>query len=163
MGNNIIKLLESVSLDAKKTRQIIEENNLKGITHLLVYSFVFELCGGDEHKMQVLLNSVIELFIDRPKIHNNWQTGLPKQSGDYVALTKHGDMMTVHFSKKYQLFNARDEEDEYFTKIYAFDEDVVVKWMSLEEFKKYMLGDKDDSQRSWFWRKNRMHILLINS
>ncbi len=124
MGNNIIKLLESVSLDAKKTKQILEENNMKGITHLLVYSFVYELCDGDEHKIQVLLNSVIELFTDDTSIHKKWRIDLPTEAGMYVVLTSDRTIMKAYFHK---ITN-------------SFDVKGVVGWMTLSEFKKLNIG-----------------------
>lgn len=101
---------------------------------ILLHAFALGLAGGDVDIADNLLNHNRQVL---------WQTGLPKESGDYVVLTNHRNIITVHFSKKYQLFNARDEEDECFTKRYAFSKDVVVKWMRKEDFITYMLGDKE--------------------
>ena len=120
MRNNIMQLLESVSSDGKKTKRIIEENNIKRIEHLLVYSFVFELCGGDEHKMQVIFNSVIELFTDHTSIHKKWRIDLPKEVGMYVVLTSDRTILKSYFCK---IAN-------------SFDVKGVVGWMTLDEFKK---------------------------
>ena len=106
---------------------------------ILLHTFALGLADGDVNIADNLLNHNRQVL---------WQTGLPKESGDYVALTNKRDIITVHFSKRYQLFNTRDEEDEHFAKRYAFNEGVVVKWMKKEDFITYMLGEKNDSQRS---------------
>lgn len=101
---------------------------------ILLHAFALGLAGRDVNIADNLLNHNRQVL---------WQTGLPKESGDYVVFTNKREIFTVNFSKKYQLFNARDEEDECFTKRYAFKEGRVVKWMKKEDFITYMLGDKE--------------------
>ena len=103
---------------------------------ILLHAFALGLADGDVNIADNLLNHNRQVL---------WQTGLPKESGEYVVLTNHRNIITVHFSKKYQLFNTRDEENEYFAKRYAFSKDVVVKWTKKEDFITYMLGEKNES------------------
>lgn len=100
---------------------------------ILLHAFALGLAGRDVNIADNLLNHNRQVL---------WQTGLPKESGDYVVVTSCGDIITTSFSKKYQEFNVTDDTPENIAKYFCVECDVK-KWMKKEDFITYMLGDKE--------------------